>query len=553
MNFLLRLNFLIRGKKNFGIFFKKNKRSRHYLLSPISCLLVISFLAITACQKSNNNADLIVINGVDPESLDPAIVTGLPDGRVVSELFEGLLRFNAEGRSEPGMASSWEISPDQKTYLFHLRPEARWSDGQVVTAQDFVFSWCRTLSPETGSAYSYQLFIIKGAEDFCNGKEKDFSKVGVEALHDGTLKVTLAQPTPYFLDLCATAPFFPVRSDLVHRVGDHWTKPEHIISNGPYKLLMWSINDKIRIERNPLYWDVATVAFKKIDLISIDNPITAYNFYAARQADFIFAEMPLSLLDELRKKSDFHSAVLLGTDFIRFNCTKAPFSDVRIRKAFALCIDQERIVKKISRESEIPAKSFVPPGTSDYEPAKGIGYEPEQARQLLSEAGYPEGKGFPLTTYLYNESELSEGIAVELQQAWKKELGVSVLLARQEWKVFLSSLKNLNYSIARSSWVGDYSDPNNFLDIFTSESGNNRTGWKSQKYDKLIEQASSELNAEKRLQIFQQAEKILIDEQVPITPLFFYTSMKLYDSSRLGGIKENILNRHPLRAIYRKK
>ncbi|MFI0347599.1 MAG: peptide ABC transporter substrate-binding protein [Chthoniobacterales bacterium] len=548
MKFLQRF-FFAREQKNSGVFFEKKHRSRYHPLSPVFYLLIISLVAITACQKSNNRADLIIINGAEPESLDPAIVTGQPDGRVVSELFEGLLRFNRKGEVEPGVDSSWKISADQQTYTFYLRPDAKWSDGKDIRAQDFVNSWRRTLQPETGSAYSYQLFVVKGAEDFFTGKEKKFSKVGVSSLDDHTLQVTLAEPTLYFLYLCAYTTLFPVRIDLINRVGDNWVKPEEIICNGPYKLIEWRLNDKIRLERNPFYWDVANVHLKSIDLLPISQPNVAYNFYAAGQADLSFAEVPLSLLHELKKGNDFHSAILLGVDFIRFNCTKVPCSDVRVRKALALCIDQKRIIKKLS--DAIPAESFLPSGIAGYQPALGIGYNPQRARELLAEAGYPAGKDFPLTTYLYNETEITEAIAVELQAAWKKELGISVLLAHQEWKVFLSSLKNRDYTLARSSWVGDYPDPNTFLDLFTSESGNNRTGWKSKTYDNLMQQASRELEPKKRFEFFQQAEKILIDEEVPIVPLFFYTAIQLYDPKRLGGIEGNLLNRHPLREIYK--
>ena len=406
-----------------------------------ACLIGALFVALSSffigCHSQEKRADLVFINGVDPDTLDPALVTGQADGRIVSELFEGLLRFNRAGEPEPGVALSWEISPDHRTYLFHLRPKARWSDGKSVTAYDFVASWCRTLQAATAAPYSYQLFVIQGAEYFAKGKEKDFSKVGIEALDEQTLKVTLTNPTPYFLQLCALWTLFPVRVDLIDRWGDDWIKPEHIISNGPYLLSSWRLNNKITLKKNLLYWDVAHVALKTIEALPISQANVAYNFYATGAADLILDKelAPPSLLDPLKKKNDFHSSLFLGTFFIRFNCSKPPFQDPRVRQAFSLVIDRSRLTQKITRGGEVCAKTFVPPGIPGYEPPKGLSYNPERARHLLAEAGYPEGKGFPLTNYLYAGGELSEGIAVELQAMWQKELGVPILLARQEWKI----------------------------------------------------------------------------------------------------------------------
>ncbi len=508
----------------------------------------------TGCSPRQQRADLVFINGAEPETLDPALITGQPEGRIVNAIFEGLLRFDPHGQSVSGVASSWEISPDRKTYTFHLRPEARWSDGKKVTAHDFVASWQRTLDPVTTSAYSYQLFSIAGAEDFASGKTRDFSKVGVKALDDSTLIVTLRQPTTYFLDLCAFPTLYPVRTDLIAKYGDDWVKPGRLVGNGSYLLEAWRVNDSVKLQKNPLYWDAAHVQLGSVDVLPISQANVAYNFYAAGQADLIMDKglAPPSLLDALKTRPDFHAAPFLGSYFLRFNCSKPPFNDPRVRKAFSMAIDRKRITTKITRAGESTALSFVPPGIPGYAAPEEPPENAQEARRLLAEAGFPGGKGFPLTTYLYSEGELNEGVAIELQSMWQEQLGVTVQLARQEWKVYLNSLGSLDYGIARSSWVGDYPDPNTFLDLFLSGSGNNRTGWGNASYDRLIGEAAAESDPAKRFEILRKAEGLLVRDEAPIAPLFFYVGIQLYDSERLGGIEANVLDEHPLREMYRK-
>ena len=516
--------------------------------------VTIIFLVILGCSGSKNRADLIFINGAEPETLDPALITGQPEGRIVNALFEGLLRFDRRGKSTPGVAYAWEISQDRCTYTFHLRPEAKWSDGTKITAKDFVDSWHRTLTPSTASAYCYQLFSVVGAEDFATGKERDFSKVGVRAIDSATLQVSLRQPTPYFLDLCAFPTLYPVRTDLIARYGDDWVKPGKLVGNGAFLLSGWRINDKVSLSRHPNYWDASNVQLKSVDVLPISQANVAYNFYSVGQADLLMDKglAPPSLLDALKLLPDFHAAPFLGSYFLRFNCAKGPFADVRVRKAFTMAIDRKRITTKITRAGESTALSFVPPGISGYTPPDGTPEDPVKARKLLAEAGYPGGRGFPLTTYLYSEGEMNEAVAIELQLMWRRELGVTVQLARQEWKVYLNSLESLDFGIARSSWVGDYPDPNTFLDLFLSASGNNRTGWRSPEYDRLIGAAASESDQVKRFELLRRAEGLLVHDQVPIAPVFFYVGVQLYDANLLGGIEANLLDEHPLREIYRK-
>jgi oligopeptide transport system substrate-binding protein len=509
---------------------------------------------LSGCELKEKRADLVLVNGAEPESLDPAIITGQPEGRVVNALFEGLTTFNRQGRAVPGVAESWTISPDRRTYTFRLRADAKWSDGVPVTAGDFVASWRRTLTPATAASYSYQLFYVRNAKAFADGKLADFSQVGVRALDDRTLEVRLENPTPFFLDLCATPPLQPVPLRVIERAGDDWIKPGRIVTNGAYLLDAWRINDRIRLRKNPLYWDRAHVALETVDVLPIAKANVAFNFYASGEADVLLDKgvVPPALLDELKRRPDFHSAPFLGSYFLRFNCAKGPFADERVRRAFAMAVDRERIVKKITRAGELPAATLVPPGVAGYHAPAGVGYDPGKARELLAEAGYPGGRGFPLARYLFSEGELNEAIAVELQNMWSETLGVQVALTRQEWKVYLNSLNSLDYDLARSTWVGDYPDPNTFLDMFLTGGGNNRTGWSDAAYDGLIAQAAAEGDPARRFAILAQAEELLVLRRAVVCPLYFYVGIQLYDAKRVGGIESNVLDEHPIRLMERR-
>lgn len=531
-----------------GIHQEHGKRAL-FLLFSLALLI-----ALSACGPSRPRADLVFINGAEPETLDPVIITGQPEGRVVNALFEGLCSFDEKGHAQPGVAESWNISPDGKTYTFHLRPDAKWSDGTPVTAHDFVASWQRTLTPATGSQYNYMLFPIRGAQAFADGKTTDFSQVGARAQDDRILIVELESPTPYFLDLCAFPTLFPVPVKLIEKEGDNWIKPGRIINNGAYLLKSWRINDRIELEKNPHYWNAAQVALDTVDILPISKDTVAFNFYTSGLADLVMDKglAPVSLLDELKGRPDFHAAPFLGVYFLRFNSEKGPFADPRVRKAFSLVIDKNLIVQKITRAGETPATGFVPPGIEGYESIPGLGYNPDEARRLLAEAGFPGGQGFPLTTYLFNESAQNEAIAIELRNMWQKELGVSINLARQEWKVYLNSMSTLDYGIARSSWVGDYPDPNTFLDMFLTDGGNNRTGWSSAEYDRLIATAAAETDPTARLAILRQAEELLVAGETPICPVYFYVGIQFYDPNKIGGISPNVLDEHPIKSMFRR-
>ena len=522
---------------------------------PATALALTCLCAFSSCAPPAKRAELVFLNGAEPESLDPAVITGQPEGRIVYALFEGLLNLDAAARIKPGVAERWDISPDKRTYTFHLRANAKWSNGEPVTAEDFVGSWRRTLAPETASEYAYQLYYLKNGKQFNDGTLKDFNQVGVHALDSHTLQVTLDNPTPFFLDLCAFETLMPVPLATIQKEGDQWIKPGRMVNNGAYELADWRINDRISLRKNPFYWDKEHVALATIDILPTAKAITALNFYTSGLADLMMDKglVPPALLSDLKKRPFYHSAPFLGSFFLRFNVKKKPLDDPRVRKAFSLVIDKQLLVDKITRGGEQPAASLVPPGTAGYLPPEGMARNPELARKLLAEAGFAGGKGFPLLTFLYSEGELNEALAVELQNMFRGELGINLGLLRQEWKVYLGSLSNLDYDICRSSWVGDYPDPNTFLDMFVTDGGNNRTGWSSKTYDESIAAAAREIDPERRFDIFRKAERLLVTDEAPICPLFFYVGIQFYDSAKLGGIEANLLDEHRVQEMYRKR
>ncbi len=518
----------------------------------------LTLLAAGCEGKKAPRADLVFINGAEPETLDPALMSGQSDMRLAYALFEGLTSFDADGQPRPGVAARWDVSPDGTQYTFHLRPDARWSDGQPVTAPDFVRSWQRVLTPANAAQYAGQLYCLKNGQRFNDPDAHltDFNEVGVHALDDATLRVELEHATPYFLDLCCLPAFAPVPREAVARWGDAWTRPEHIVTDGPFLLETWRLNERIRLRRNPGYWDRAAVHLETVDALPINQANVALNFFSSGLADLIMDKglVPPHLVGELRRKAYFHSAPFLGDLFLRFNCTRPPFNDSRVRQALALVIDKRLITEKITKAGEVPADGFVPPGTAGYRPpGTFLGYNPARARTLLAAAGYPGGKGFPPFAFLYNEGEQNKYIGIELKSMFERELGIVMGLRPLENKVYLSSMGHLDYDLARSSWVGDYDDPNTFLEMWVTGSGNNRCGWSDAGYDALITQAASETDHARRLEIFQRAETILVRDQTPICPLYYYVGIQLYDDHKLGGLRPNLLDVHPVRDMYLRK
>ena len=481
--------------------------------------------------------------------------------RITKALFEGLLRLDGkEARPSPGLAERWEVSSDGKTYTFHLRTNAVWSTGEPITTADVLYSWLRALNPDTAADYAGQLFYIKNAEPYYLGQIKDPNQVGIHALDDHTLRVELNSPLAFFLDLCCFSTLAIVPRQAIDSHGDRWLSQRPLPCSGPYQLVDWRLNDRVRVRKNLRYWDAANTQNDIIDILPIGSPNAALNLYETHVADIVWDKelVPTELLDLLKQRPDFHTFDYLGTYFYRFTVKRKPFDNVLVRRAFAMATDKERIVRKLMHGGEKPAWHFVPDGVAHYQSPPGLSFNPAEARKLLAQAGFPEGKNFPAVQYAYfagagGAGKLQAKIAVELQQMWRDELGVQIDLRQVERKIFYSAQSRLELDISASSWIGDYNDANTFLDLYMSNSGNNRTGWKNPQYDNLIREANMQTDLEYRADMLRQAEQILIAEEVPIVPIYFYAGFNYFDPNKIQGLHQNILDEHPLQDLRKVK
>jgi oligopeptide transport system substrate-binding protein len=496
-------------------------------------------------------ADLILCNGDEPQSLDPAIITGQLEGRLCLALFEGLTTRNAKGDIVPGMAESWTISPDGLTYTFNIRPDAKWSNGEKLTAYDFLNSWERALDPATASQYSYQLYYLVNGEAYGTGKIKDFSQVGVKAPDERTIIVTLTHPTAYFLEITSFQTLCPVHLATVKKYGSDWIKPGKMINDGPYLLKEWRLNDYILLEANPNYW--RPIPIHRIKVLPTNNPTACFNLFYSKKLDLILdaRSIPPTLVQDLRSEPYFHSNSFGATSFMRFNVKRKPFDDVRVRKALAMALDKKDIVEKITRAGEPIANTLVPPGNAGYTSPQGLAYNPEEARRLLAEAGYPNGQGFPEVNLLYAIRGTGDQVATEIQALWRRDLGItSVHLRGQEWKVYLNTQQLGDFDLCLGAWIGDYNDPQTFLDMFVTDGGNNQTGWSDPHYDQLLQTSETTPDFTRRMQVLSDMEKILVEDEVPILPIYFNVGISLYYPEKLGGFEPNFVDDHRWGAFY---
>lgn len=548
--------------------FHSEKQSIHQTFSifnkTISFLMLMLFISLTGCGSGESNISLgnrtgILYwgNGTEPASLDPHIATGVPEHHIMSSVMEGLvLKDRKSLEPRPGVAESWTISDDGRVYTFKLRDDARWSNGDPHIANDYVWSWWRALQPALGNQYAYMLFPIKNAKRYYDRETEDFGDVGVKALDQRTLQVTLTNPTPYFLQLLDHYSLFPVHQATIEKFGNadqrgtRWSYEGNLVSNGPFKLDEWKINRHITVTRNLHYWDNDNVALNGIVFKPVENTVTEERMFRAGQLH-VTSNVPADKISTYRKSNstELKIAPYLGTYFYRLNIKTPQLQDRRVRRALGMAIDREKLVENITKGGQIPAYTMTPPGTMGYYPTSTLAFDPEGAKNLLSEAGYPNGEGFPAIEILYNTNEGHRKIAVALQEMWKDYLNIDIKLLNQEWKVYLATESAGDYQISRGGWIGDYVDPNNFLDMFLCGGGNNRTGWCNEEYDRLIlEVAPSQSSHEERLAVFQQAETMLLDD-MPIIPVYTYTSVKLVDSS-VENLDGNIMNQAMYKDIY---
>ncbi len=518
-----------------------NHSLRSAFASPTGSVLSLCLIGLAAgCGPSENRVEsgireqvLHINNATDIRSLDPHTVTGLPEFHVVAALLEGLTAVDPEDMSPaPAAAREWEVSGDGTVYTFYLREDATWSNGDPVTARDFLFGFERILSPNLASQYAYMLFPMKGARAFNEGEIEDFGEVGARAIDDHTLEITLHQPAPTFLSLLSHNTWYPVHPDtiLAHGAIDdphtRWIRPENFVGNGPFTLERWATGRRIEVKRNPDYWDAGRIHLNGIHFYPLDPPVGERAFRSGQLhiTDPVPPERIPYYRDQLPEV--FMTDDFFGTYYFRLNVTVPPLDDPRVRLALSLALDREMIVDNIYGGERPAAYSFVPPGVPDYEPEPVIEPDLDRARELLSEAGYPSGEGFPSMRILYNTSDEHSAIAQLAQEMWRRDLGLNLSLENAEWQVYLDRTNRLEYHIARSGWIGDYLDPYNFLNTMAGGGGNNRTGWANDDYDALLNEIVGTRDTGARRQRIREAETLLVNE-APVIPLFFYNRMYL--------------------------
>ncbi len=655
--------------------------------------LVAAALATAVALRSAGGprAELALVGGGEPRTLDPALMTGQIEGRVAAAVFEGLMRRDGATLAPvPGVAESVEVDPAGTVYTFHLRADARWSDGTAVSAEDFVWSWRRLLSPDLGSEYAYILHGVRGARAFHSFRgharrlreqlvpdlerllrdhpegvpaprwqrflaerraagptgdvadpalrelllrsrgrvsppelrraavglrreadrlESAFleaeARLGVDlgffAEGPRTFVVELEAPTPYFLELAAFFPTYPVPRRVVEATpaGEGWFLPERIVGNGPFRLVRWRVGDRIRLERSETYWGREEVALRTVDILSVDSATTALNLYLGGDVDWLPGIYPPDLVPVLRERPDYYAGPALAVYFLRANLRRPPLDDPRVRRALALAVDRREITEEVLGRGELPARHMVPPGLPGYpQRPSPLAFDPAEARRLLADAGYPGGRGLRELGLLYNTSESHRKIAEVVADQLRRHLGVRIRAYNQEWQSYLASVRAGDYDLARAGWIGDYLDANTFLDLFVTGAGNNQTGFSDPRYDALL-RAAGDLRlalrepeglpgatdprhplgralaalrgagtAEERLhraaalrqEILAEAESLLVGEAIPVIPLYFYVVSGLV-APRVGGfvtevrrpdgsVMPNLQDLHPLRDLF---
>jgi oligopeptide transport system substrate-binding protein len=476
---------------------------------------------------------LVRNNGSEVQSLDPHKIEGVPESNINRDLFEGLVETGADGQPVAGVAESWD-NKDFKVWTFHLRKDAKWSDGSPVTAQDFVYSWQRLADPKTASPYeSYlQYGHIANIDEIIAGK-KPATDLGVKAIDDHTLEVTLSEPVPYFYKLLVHSSMSPVPKAAIEKFGEKWTQPANIVSNGAYKLKDWVVNERIVLERNPNYWDNAKTVINQVTYLPISSEITDVNRYRSGEIDMTYNNMPIELFQKLKKEipNEVHVDPYLCTYYYEINNQKAPFTDERVRAALKLGMDRDIIVNKVKNQGDLPAYGFTPPYTDGAKLTEPEWFKWSQdkrnaeAKKLLAEAGYTADK--PLTfSLLYNTSDLHKKLAIAAASIWKKNLGVNVKLENQEWKTFLDTRHQGNFDVARAAWCADYNEPTSFLNMLLSDSSNNTVHYKSAAFDKLLADALQVTNEAQRTELYNKAE-MQLDKDSAIVPVFYYVNARL--------------------------
>lgn len=503
------------------------------ILSALITANVAMAADVPAGVQLADKQTLVRNNGAEVQSLDPHKIEGVPESNVNRDLFEGLVIGDLNGHPVPGVAESWD-NKDFKVWTFHIRKDAKWSDGSPVTAQDFVYSWQRLADPKTASPYASYLQYghVANVDEIIAGK-KPATDLGVKAIDDKTFEVTLSEPVPYFYKLLVHPSVSPVPKAAIEKYGEKWTQPANIVTNGAYKLKDWVVNERIVLERNTNYWDNAKTVINQVTYLPISSEVTDVNRYRSGEIDMTYNNMPIELFQKLKKEipKEVHVDPYLCTYYYEINNQKAPFTDVRVRTALKLALDRDIIVNKVKNQGDLPAYSYTPPYTDGMKLVEPEWFKwtqekrNEEAKKLLAEAGYTADK--PLTfNLLYNTSDLHKKLAIAVASIWKKNLGANVKLENQEWKTFLDSRHQGTFDVARAGWCADYNEPTSFLNTMLSDSSNNTAHYKSPAFDKIIGDTLQVTDEAKRAELYAQSEQQL-DKDSAIVPVYYYVNARL--------------------------
>ncbi|MDN4620531.1 peptide ABC transporter substrate-binding protein [Paenibacillus sp. PsM32] len=493
--------------------------------------------------------DLHINMSAEPPTFDPAQAKDSQTNTALRLMYEGLTRPGTDGNPVPGVAEKWDVSEDGLKYTFHLRDNAQWSNGEPVTAKDFAYAWERVLSPKTtpASEYAYQLYYIKNGQEFNEGKVKDFADVGVKVVDDKTLEVTLANPTSYWLGLTSFYTYYPVNQKNVEANPQWASKADTMITNGAFNLTTWTTGQELAWTKNAKYWDASSIKLNTITSSLVNSGATEFSSYQSGQLDYAGAptgEIPTDQIPAAKQQypDQFQAKGIASTYYYLFNVKEKPFNNLKIRQAFSMAINRQAIVDNVTLGGQIPAYGYVPPGikgnNEEFRTEYKDSYFTEdaaKAKQLLAEGMKEEGyTTLPEITLIYNSSEAHQKIALAIADMWKNNLGVSVKTQNQEWSVFLDNRQSGNYQIARAGWTADYNDPMTFLDMWMTGNGNNDAKYSNPEYDKLLKDAQATQDNAKRMDDMSKAEKILVQDDMAMMPIYYYTSVSLVKPNLKG-------------------
>jgi len=527
------------------------KSTRAILAIVVAAVLLGGVFWLRSAPEQQGPVASVLHRGLssDPESVDPHKARSVQAGEVLRDIGEGLLSYSATGELVAGTADEWAVSEDGMTYTFHLRDNARWSNGEPVTARQFAFSLRRLVDPATAAFYSQMLADIVNAQEIISGNVAP-AELGVEAIDDQTLVITLVRPTPYLLSLLTYPATFPVHPGSISEHGDAFTRAGNLLSNGAYKLDAWEPGSVLELSRNEQYWNNTATAIDEVQHHVLTQEMTELNRYRAGEMQ-ITGSVPPDSFDQVRKEypSELHIAPYLGVYYYGFNLTKPPFKDNPVlREALSMAVDRDVLVESITGRGEAPAYSWVPPGVDNYEPRR-FNYSDQtqderdaHARRLLQEAGY--GPDNPLQVELrYNTSDTQQRIALAVQSMWREVLGVEATLVNEEFQVLLANMREREVTqIFRSSWIGDYNDAHTFLNIMESSNASNSPGYESEEFDSLMRRAAEQVDPGRRRLYLEEAERVLLADH-PVIPLYFYVSKHLV-SPEIVGWGDNVLDYH---------